>query len=119
VGMKVLVKVPLPLVGGVVAGLAKHVPDGGNAGVEAWLPGAVAVVEHLVVRRLQAGQDDRPRRRTHDSAGVVLSERDAGPLQPLVSGQRKPLGPLRRIALLVREEKENVQASLAAAGRGV
>src|SRR5262249_32626701 len=79
------------------------------------LPRAVAVVEHLVVRRLKPGHEDRARRRTHDGAGVVLGEGDAGFLQPLVGGQGEPRWPLRGVALLVGEDEEDVQTALAPA----
>src|SRR5262249_16873504 len=110
------VEMPLALVRRVVAGLAEDVADRGDLGRKTWLPRAVAVVEHLVVRRLQAGEEDRPRRRAHTGARVVLGERDAGLLQPLMARQGEPRGPLRGVALLVGKNEENVQSLARPAG---
>src|SRR5262249_35743464 len=57
----------------------------------------------------QSRHENGARRRAHDRAGVVIGEGDTGLLEPVVGGQGKACGPLRRESLLVREDEEDVQ----------
>src|SRR5262245_58139545 len=100
---------PLALVCGVITRLAKHVPDGRHLCGHALYPRHIRIVEHAVVRGLQAGEDHRPRRGAHDRAGVVILEGDAAALKSLMTRQRQTLRPLGKIALLIAEDEYDVE----------
>src|SRR5215471_4239622 len=108
---------PLALVRRVITRLAEHVPDGRHICGQTLHPRHIRIVEHAVVRCLQAGEEHGPRRGAHDCAGVVVLEGNAGALQALVTRQRETLRPFGKIALLVAEDEHNVETLLRSTSR--
>ena len=113
-----LAEMPLALVGGVIPGLAQHMPEGRRRKRQIVHPRHVEILEHAIVGSLQPRHHHRARRSAHRRRTLVIREGDAPALQPVMPRQRQALGPLGVITLLIREDDEDVGPGTPAARGG-